>query len=158
MPAKLCPGVMAEPISPRTSPPNPDRRAARRPIGSLLSGLECRVEDTEPTRALHSIAILFRIMSGLLLLVMVVQVTLGLTSTVEISYGVLFGEAIRLLIFAGLLWAAGDLADLYIKSHCDIRATRILLARLISLVDRHGTSVPPAPDTSLRRDDAASHL
>ncbi len=94
--------------------------------------MQVRCNDIEPTRGLHSVAILFRVMSGLLGLLMVVQVVLGLTSAVGISYGVLFAEAIRLVIFAGLLWGAGDLADLFIKSHCDLRSTRILLARVSS--------------------------
>jgi hypothetical protein len=95
-------------------------------------------------------------MSGLLLLLMVVQVALGLTSAIEISYGVLGGEAIRLVIVAGLLWAAGDLANLYVKSTYDIRETRILLARLTALVSRLPTpfsSVPTGKAADGRRQD-----
>lgn len=33
------------------------------------------------------------------------------------------------MVFAGLLWGAGDLANIAIKTHYDIRAARILLAR-----------------------------
>lgn len=44
------------------------------------------------------IAKLFRVMSGLLGLLVVLQVFSGLTGAVEISYGVLAAEAIRLLI------------------------------------------------------------
>jgi diphthamide synthase subunit DPH2 len=68
-------------------------------------------------------------MSGLLLLLMVLQVFNGLMSMVAISYGVLAAEAIRIVIYAGLLWGAGDLADLCVKSHCDLRAIRVLLGR-----------------------------
>src|SRR5436853_7548742 len=93
-----------------------DRRthaaAARQPA---LAGVPVRPEDVEPTQGLHGVCILFRVLSGLLGLLMVVQVVLGLTSAVPISFGVLFAEAVRLLIFAGLLWGAGDLADLYVK-------------------------------------------
>jgi len=95
-----------------------------------ISGVPVRPDDIEPTRGLHSVAILFRVLSGLLGLLMVMQVFLGLTSTVAISFGVLFAEAVRLVIFAGLLWACGDLADLYVKSHYDLRATRIIMSRL----------------------------
>ncbi len=101
--------------------------ATQRP---LVAGVPVRPDDVEPARGLHSVAILFRVLSGLLFLLMVAQVFLGMTSSVEISPGVLFAEAVRLLIFAGLLWGIGDLADLYVKSHHDTRATRILVARL----------------------------
>ena len=59
-----------------------------------------------------------------------------LSSTVPLSIGVLFAEAVRLVIFAGLLWGAGDLAVLWVKSHYDIRATRILVARLAYMMRR----------------------
>jgi hypothetical protein len=94
----------------------------------------CRDKDIESTTGLYWVAILFRIMAGMLFLLMVLQVFNGLMSTLEISYGVLAAEAIRLVIYAGLLWGAGDLADLYVKSHCDLRATRVLLERLTQLV------------------------
>ena len=111
----------------------------RRTPHPFFRGIECRTGDAHPAPALYFIAILFRIMSVLLLLLMVVQVTLGLMSTIEISYGMLAGEAIRLFIFAGLVWAAGDLADVVVKSHCDILATRILLAKLSADLSRRDT-------------------
>jgi hypothetical protein len=123
----------------------------------LVGGIDCRAEDSEPTRALHSIAILFRIMAGLLLVVMAIQILLGVTSSVGISFGVLFGEVIRLVIFAGLLWAAGDLADLFIKSQCDIRTTRILLTRLVGALERRAAD-PVAPDAARGPDDAPRAL
>ena len=106
-----------------------DRRTLGR-SGPVLAGVQVRPDDIEAATGLHWVAKLFRIMSGMLVLLMLMQVTFGLTGTVPISYGVLFAEAIRLLIFAGVLWAGGDLADLYVKTHHETRATRILLARL----------------------------
>jgi hypothetical protein len=104
------------------------------PNGQSLAGLPVRDDDIEPTRALRSVAMLFRVMSGLLVLLMVIQVINGLTSTVPLSVGVLIAESMRLVIFAGLLWGAGDLAELFVKSHYDLRATRILLGRLVRMV------------------------
>jgi hypothetical protein len=56
---------------------------------------------------------------------------------------VLFADAVRMIIFAGLLWGAGELAILWVKSHYDIRAQRILTARIAHLLqqeadNRHG--------------------
>src|SRR5438477_12212029 len=91
-----------------------------------IGGIAVREDDIEPIKGIRAIALLFRGMSILLLVLMVLQVFFGLTSTVPMSVGVLFAEAVRLIIFAGLLWGAGDLAVLWVKSHHDIRATRIL--------------------------------
>jgi hypothetical protein len=112
-----------------------------------IGGVPVRPHDIEPTAGLHWVAVLFRVMAGLLFLLMVVQIALGLTSTVDISYGVLFAEGVRLLIFAGLLWGAGALADLFVKSHCDLRATRILLARMEHRLRDEAPAVPPVDAT-----------
>lgn len=89
--------------------------------------VQSRSDDVESWRGLHVCAIVLRVMSGLLLLVMVLQVINGLSGAVEISYGVLAAEAIRLVIVSALLWGAGDYADLSVTSHRDLRAIRILL-------------------------------
>lgn len=120
-----------------------------------LVGVPVRDHDIEPTIGIHWVARLFRVMSGLLFLLMVMQIALGLTSTVEISYGVLFAEAVRLLIFAGLLWAAGAISDLFVKSHHDLRATRILLARIAYRLREDPNGVTPADaDRAPGPDDA----
>lgn len=107
-----------------------DRRLNSHVNGQTLGGVPVRARDVEQTRSLHWVAWLFRAMAGVLFLLMVLQLALGLTSTVELSYGVMFADAVRLLIFAGMLWAAGELSDLFVKSHRDVRAMRILLARM----------------------------
>jgi hypothetical protein len=125
--------------------------------GHDLAGVPVRYDDIELTRGLYWVAMLFRVMAGLLLLLIVVQVINGLSSAVEISYGVLIAEAVRLIIFAGLLWGAGDLADLFVKSHYDLRATRILLGRLTHLAGQIPGSGEPRPgdsDSDLGHGDA----
>jgi hypothetical protein len=139
------------------APSEAERRTVKPADRPILAGVQVRPEDIEPTHGIHWIAMLFRVMAALLLLLMVVQVFFGLTGAVEISYGVLFAEAIRLLIFAGLLWAGGAIADLYIKSHYDLRATRILVARLAYRIDRlqaGGESGPAAGDPDRGQGDA----
>jgi hypothetical protein len=96
-------------------------------------------------------------MAVLLFVLMVLQITLGLARAVEMSYGVLFAEAVRLLIFSGMLWGAGALADLFVRSHHDLRATRVLLARIAyRLREPEEPAAPPAdgPDLAPVRDDA----
>jgi hypothetical protein len=102
-----------------------------------LAGVPVREDDIEPVKAIRTIAILFRGMAILLVLLMVLQVTFALMSTVPMSVGVLVADAVRLLIFAGLLWAGGDLAVLWVKSHYDLRALRILNARMEHLLQEN---------------------
>lgn len=107
-----------------------------------LGGVPVREQDIEETRAIRFIAMLFRGMAVLLLVLMAAQAVFGLLSTVPLSPGVLFADAVRLIILAGLLWAAGELAVLWVKSHYDIRAQRILTSRIAYLLqqevaDRH---------------------
>ena len=118
------------------SPVTEHRRTVERQ--RKLGGVSVREEDIEPVKGIRAIAILFRGMSLLLLALMVLQVFFGLTSTVPMSVGVMFAEAVRLVIFAGLLWGAGDLGILWVKSHHDIRATRILTARIASMIHHIG--------------------
>jgi len=112
----------------------PDTEEHRHVIG----GVAVREEDVEPEKGIRAIAILFRGMALLLLMLMVMQVIFAVTSTVPLSVGVVFADAVRLVIFAGLLWGGGNLAVLLIRSHHDLRATRILTARLVHMVRQIG--------------------
>ncbi len=116
-----------------------------------LAGVQVREDDVESVRLIRAVVYLFRGMGILLLLLAVVQIFSALTSTVALSVGVLAAEVVRLVIFAGLLWGGGDLAVLYIKSHYDIRATRILVARIAYMTRKMGEAdgrLPRADQTS----------
>ncbi|MEP6990153.1 MAG: hypothetical protein ABJA80_04415 [bacterium] len=117
--------------------PDADQRheSTHRPV---LAGITVREEDIETVKGIRAVAYLFRGMAILLLLLAVVQVVSAVTSTVQLSVGVVFAEEVRLIIFAGLLWGAGDLAVLWIKSHYDIRATRILVTRIAYMMRQMG--------------------
>lgn len=118
-----------------------------------IAGVAVREEDIEPEKGIRAIAILFRGMAILLLFLMVMQVFFAVTSTVPLSVGVVFADAVRLVIFAGLLWGGGNLAVLLIRSHHDLRATRILTARLVHLVRQIGeNSGKLGPDEGTRAD------
>jgi hypothetical protein len=108
-----------------------------------ISGVAVRGDDIEEVKGIRAIAVLFRGMSILLLVLMTVRVIFALPA----SPGIVFAESVRLIIFAGLLWGFGDLAVLAIKSHYDLRATRILNARMCyALQQLAGTSDAPKPD------------
>src|SRR5438132_9772888 len=136
-----------------SEPTDPDRRVIP-PDAHTLAGVPVRDDDIEPARGLHSVAILFRIMSAMMALLTIVQLFNGVTSAVPISIGVLVAEVTRLVIFAGLLWGAGGLADLFVKSHYDVRATRILVGRLAHMVGQMPGSGEPRLGDEDRRGDA----
>jgi hypothetical protein len=58
------------------------------------------------------------------------EVALGIMIDGRASVTTLLGEATRLLVLAGMLWAAGDIAVLLIDAGHDLRVTRILLGRI----------------------------
>ena len=101
-----------------------------------IEGVHVREDDIEPVKGLRTIAVIFRGLSVILLILMVLQAFFAVTSTVPLSAGVVLADAVRLIIFAGLLWGAGDLAILFVKSHYDLRATRILTARIAHALER----------------------
>ena len=89
-----------------------------------------RDDDLEPFAALRYIARMFKLLAILLLLLLVAEVVLGLTQAGTAALVNLLVEATRLLVFAGFLWGAGDMALMLIESNHDLRATRILVGRL----------------------------
>ncbi|HYC50396.1 MAG TPA: hypothetical protein VEB19_04720 [Gemmatimonadaceae bacterium] len=101
-----------------------------------MAGIVVRENDIETVKGIRAIALLFRGMAVLLLVLMAAQLFFGFTSTVPLSPGVLLADAVRLIIFAGLLWGGGELAVLWVKSHYDIRAQRILTARIAYMLQQ----------------------
>jgi hypothetical protein len=89
-----------------------------------------RTTDVEPYVTLRYIARLFKILAGLILIMLIGEVTLGLVIDGGAALSTLLGEATRLLVMAGLLWGAGDMAVLMIDAGHDLRVTRILLGRI----------------------------
>jgi hypothetical protein len=128
---------MRQPENADTATPTEKRIVLDRPS---IAGVPVREDDIEPVKGLRTIAVLFRGMALLLVVLMVLQVIFAVTSTVPVSVGVVLADAVRLVIFAGLLWAAGDLAVLWVKSHHDLRALRILNARIAHLLERSAGS------------------
>lgn len=117
-----------------------DRRtpADERQVAHTSEGLpgNVREDDMEPHAGLRYIARLFKVLAVLLLILMVGEIVVGLLQEGRGAVVFLVVEATRLLVFAGFLWGAGDFALMQIESNHDLRATRILLARLVGKVDR----------------------
>jgi len=112
-----------------------------------IGGVTVREDDIETVKGIRAVVYLFRGMAVLMLLLAAVQAVSAVTAIVPLSIGVLAAEEVRLIIFAGLLWVIGDLAVLWIKSHYDIRATKILVARMEYMMRQMGEAdgkLPPA--------------
>jgi hypothetical protein len=95
-----------------------------------------RDDDLEPHEGLRYIAKLFKALALLLIFMLIAEMIIGLQQDGTAALGTLLIEATRLIVFAGFLWAAGDLAVVVVESNHDLRAARILLGRLNGRVER----------------------
>ncbi|HEU4560164.1 MAG TPA: hypothetical protein VFS20_20100 [Longimicrobium sp.] len=98
--------------------------------------MDVRDEDLEPHEGLRYIARLFKVLAILLILLLIGEIILGLVNRGNEAIPTLMVEATRIVVFAGLLWGAGDIALMLIESNHDLRATRILVGRLNGKVAR----------------------
>jgi hypothetical protein len=119
-----------------------------------IGGVSVREDDIETVKGIRAVVYLFRGMAVVLLLLAAVQAISAVTATVPLSIGVVVAEEVRLLIFAGLLWVIGDLAVLWIKSHYDIRATKILVARMEYMMRTTAEADGTLPPEGARSDRA----
>jgi hypothetical protein len=99
--------------------------------GQRASGL-VRQTDIEPYTGLKWVSRLFKAASIFLFVAMVGELIAGLRYDGVRSMPVLLGEAARTFVVAVVLWAGGDLVRLLVHLGHDIRAERILLARLVN--------------------------
>jgi len=99
---------------------------------------EVRASDIEPYTGLRYLSKLFRFMAVILVLLLVAEVVTGIYTQGSASVPTLLGEASRLIVLAGVLWGTGDLAHLLIDVGHDVRAARILVARVA-----HAAKVAP---------------
>lgn len=95
-----------------------------------------RTDDLEPHEGLRYIAKLFKALALLLIFMLIAEMIIGFQQDGSAALGTLLIEATRLIVFAGFLWAAGDLAVMLIESNHDLRAARILLGRLNGRMER----------------------
>src|SRR5690606_31749415 len=95
-----------------------------------------RDEDHEPHEGLRYVAKLIKALAILLIIMLNAEIIVGVQQEGPAAIATLLIEATRILVFAGLLWGAGDLAIIMIESNHDLRATRILMGRLAYRMQR----------------------
>ena len=139
------------------APREPDARQrersagdGRRDIAREAAAMQVRAADLEPYVGLRYVTKLFRIIALFLLMLLVAEVIVGFYQQGWEAVLTLLPEATRLLVAAGLLWGAGDLAVLMIDIGHDVRATRILIGR------QAAHHVGPQPAEHHRATDAAA--
>ncbi|MDQ3698894.1 MAG: hypothetical protein M3373_12885 [Gemmatimonadota bacterium] len=91
--------------------------------------MQVRAADLEPYVGLRYVAKLFRVIALILLMLLVAEVAVISYQDGWRALPELLAEGSRLLVLAGMLWGAGDLAMLLIDIGHDVRATRILIGR-----------------------------
>lgn len=133
---------MSKPCVSCAAPAVYEHRAVRRVDETV------RTDDLEPYVALSYIARLFKVLAVLLVIMLIGEVIIGIMTDGRAAIVNLIGEATRLLVLAGLLWAAGDLAILLIDVGHDMRVARILLGRI---AQHQGESQKPDTQPDDRR-------
>jgi hypothetical protein len=125
--------------------PNAAERARESKPGDRTDGgiREVRASDIEPYTGLGYLSKLFRFMAVIMVLLLVAEIATGIYTQGSASVPTLLGEASRLIVLAGVLWGTGDLALLLIDVGHDVRAARILMARIA-----HKANVPPLTVTA----------
>ncbi|HEX6559867.1 MAG TPA: hypothetical protein VF021_10405, partial [Longimicrobiales bacterium] len=102
-----------------------NKRAQKAFVGSVRQG------DLEPYTALRWLGTLFKSAAVFLLVAILGEFVAGMRFEGVGALPVLLGELARTAVLAVVLWGTGDLVRLLITVGNDIRASRILMARLV---------------------------
>ena len=103
---------------------------------------EVRSADLEPYITLVYIARLFKVLAVLWSIMMIVEIVLSFMSE-NFVLADLIGNVTQMLVWAGLMWAGGDLTLLLIDAGHDLRVVRILLGRINAELHRRGAEKNP---------------
>ena len=105
-----------------------------------------REEDIEPYTALRWVSTLFKAAAVFLAVALVGESIAGLKVAGTEAIPLLLGEIARTIVFIVVLWGAGDLVRLMVDLGHDIRAQRVLLARLAYRVRANDLTGIPSED------------
>lgn len=100
-----------------------------------------RGSDVEPYTALKWVGTMFKVAAIFLAVALIGEFIAGLRFEGMSALPMLLGELARTFVLAVLMWGGGDLVKLVIQLGNDVRAERILLARLV-----HRTPARPGED------------
>ena len=103
---------------------NGERRRRRGGFGVVRKG------DLEPYTALRWVGTLFKAAAVFLIVAVFAEIVAGIRIDGWAALPFLLGELARTAVLSVVLWGGGDLVRLLIHIGHDIRADRILLARL----------------------------
>jgi len=123
-----------------------------------LGGIEVRENDIETPTGINVVSAVVRVSAVVILLLALGQFVHWWLSRPPggAGVGLLVGDTIRLIVFSALLWAAGELATLMVKTHHDIRATRILAARQTHMLRQIGVGSGYLPSEPAEHSSASS--
>ncbi|MHB1169975.1 MAG: hypothetical protein ACYC28_11925 [Longimicrobiales bacterium] len=107
-----------------------------------------RASDIEPYTALRWVGTLFKAAAIFLFVAIIGQFIADLRYHGAVQLPAILGELARTIVLAVVLWGGGDLVRLMVQLGNDVRAERILLARLV-----HRT--PPLARETAAEEDAA---
>jgi hypothetical protein len=90
------------------------------------------------------------VLAVLMLVMLIGEVVTGLVTEGREAIVTLLGEATKLLVLAGMLWAGGDIMTLLIDAGHDLRVSRILLGRINARLHHGGDEHASAPEAPRR--------
>ena len=102
-----------------------DQRAREAHVGKV------RATDIEPYTALRWVGTLFKAAAIFLFVAVIGQFVADVRIQGAVQLPAILGELARTVVLAVVLWGAGDLVRLLVQLGNDVRAERILLARLV---------------------------
>jgi hypothetical protein len=110
-----------------------------------------RASDIEPYTALRWVGTLFKAAAIFLFVAIVGQFIADVRYQGAVQLPAILGELARTVVLAVVLWGGGDLVRLLIQLGNDIRAERILLARLVHRTPSRGRETQAEEDLAIER-------